>query len=125
MTRRHGGHGQNRDEILNLPVGRDEGTRGEDDHADDAEDGKGHAELEALEDFGNLDEEVGEFHFFRGGAPGHVDLEHVGEEGSGDVEGEAAEEDAKHKGPFEVHEDCGIKGLVGDGYRGMEIGLTI
>lgn len=125
MTRRDGGHGQNRDEILNLPVGWDEGTRGEDDHADDAKDGKGHAELEALENLGNLDEEVGEFHFFRGGAPGHIDLKHVGEESGGDVQGETAEEDAKHKGPFEVHEDYGIRRLVGNGYKGTETGLTI
>ena len=105
MARCYRGHGQDGDEILDLPIGRNEGTGGEDDHADYAQDGKGHAELEALEDLGHFDEEVGEFHFFRGRTPGHVDFEHVGEESLRHVEGETAEEDTEHEGPFEVHDD--------------------
>ena len=103
MTRSHRGHGQDGDEILNLPVGWDEVAGGEDDHADYAKDGKGHAEFESLKDLRHLNKEVGEFHLFRSGAPGHVDFEHVGQEGLGNVERKAAKEDAKHEGPFKVH----------------------
>ena len=78
MARCYRCHGQDGNEVLDLPVGRDETSRGKDDHAEYAQDGKGHAELEALEHLGHLDEEVGEFHFLRGGTPRHVDFEHVG-----------------------------------------------
>lgn len=72
-------HGQNSDEILNAPIRRHEIGRGEHDHADDADEGEQHAPFEVLQDFGHFDEKVGEFGFFGCGAPGHVDLEHVGE----------------------------------------------
>ena len=112
MTNRNGRHGQNRHEILNLPIRRDEIARRKHDHARQTEHGEEHAELEFLEHFGHLDEEVGELGFFGGGAPGHVDLEHVREEGLRDVEGEAAEEDAEHECPFEVHYYC-LSGVSG------------
>lgn len=104
MTRRDSRHGQDGDEIANLPVRRDEVGRGEKDHADDADGGEEHAELELLENFWHLDEEVGEFGFLGRRAPRHVDLEHVGQERLGDVERQATQEDTQHEGPFEVHE---------------------
>ncbi len=70
-------HGQDSDEVFNLPVRRDERARGENNHAGDTDEGEGHAELELLEHFRDFDEEVGEFGFFGRGAPGHVDFEHV------------------------------------------------
>ena len=103
MTRRNRRHGQDCHEILDLPIRRDEAARREQDHPNDAHAREEHAEFEFLEHFGNFDEEVGEFGFFGGSAPCHVDFEHVGQEGLGDVEGEASQEDAEHEGPFEVH----------------------
>lgn len=104
MTRRDGRHGQDGDEITNLPVRWDEVCRGEEDHADDADQGEEHAELELLEHLGHLDEEVGEFGFLGRRPPRHVDLEHVGQERLRDVQGQAAQEDTQHEGPFEVHQ---------------------
>ena len=67
---------------------------------------KEHAEFESLSDFGHFDEEIRGFDFFRGGAPGHIVAEHVGEDGGGDVKGKTAEEDGEEEGPFEVEENC-------------------
>lgn len=102
MTDCHSCHGQDSDEIRDAPTVRNERGLGQDDHAGDTEERKGEAELEFLDDFGHFDEEVGEFGFFGRGAPGHIDFEHVREEGGGDVEGETTEEDAEHEDPFEV-----------------------
>ena len=100
MTARHRRHGQDGHEILDLPIRRDERRGGQDDHADDPDKGEKHAELELLEHLGHFDEEVGELSFLGGGAPGHVDFEHVCEKSLGDVQGETAKEDAEHKGPL-------------------------
>ena len=105
MTGRHRGHGQDSDEIRNLPVVRHERRLCEHDHAGDPDKSKGKAELELLDDFGHFDEEVGEFGFLGRGTPSHVDFEHVRKEGGGHVEGETTEEDGEHENPFEVLED--------------------
>jgi len=52
-------HGKDGDEVVDHPVVRDEGSDGEDDHADDADNSEGNAELEVLENLGDFDEEVG------------------------------------------------------------------
>lgn len=77
MADRDSRHGQDSDEILNLPIGRDEIASCEDDHSDESDEGERHAELKFAEDFGDFDEEVGELGLFGGGAPGHVDFEHM------------------------------------------------
>ena len=80
MTDGDGRHGEDGDEIFDLPVRRDEFASRENDHAGDTEQGERHAKLEFLEHFGDFDEEVGEFSFLGGGAPCHIDLEHMREE---------------------------------------------
>ena len=105
MTNGHGRQGEDSHEILDLPVVWYEGCCGEHDHAHDAEEGKGEAELELLDDFRDFDKEVGEFGFLGGGAPGHVDFEHVGEESGGDVERKTTQENGEHENPLEVLED--------------------
>ena len=77
MTRGHGRHGQDSDEVLDPPVIRDERRNSQDDHGDDAEKRKRNGELEALEHLGHLDEEIRELGFLGRRAPRHVDLEHV------------------------------------------------
>lgn len=106
MTDGDGGHGEDGDEIFDLPVRRDESALAENDHAGDAEQGEGHAEFEFLQHFGHFDEEVGELGFFGRGAPRHVNFEHVGQKSGRDVQGETTEKDAKHEDPFEVFEHC-------------------
>lgn len=108
MTPRNRRQRQNRHKIINMPIIRDPliGRQSQKDHPRDTNQRKEHAEFEALRDFGDFDEEIRGFDFFGRGAPGHVVAEHVGEEGGGDVEGEAAEEDAEEEGPFEVHYYC-------------------
>jgi hypothetical protein len=97
MTRRNGTHRQNRNEIRNPPTIRHEAALGKHQHRHDGKDGEEDAELEALDHLRDLNEEVAELGFFRGRAPGHVDLEHVREKGLRDVEGKAAEEDTEHE----------------------------
>ena len=80
----------------------DEAGLGHDDEAGHGDDGKGHAEPELLEHLGHLDEEVGELELLGRRAPRHVDLEHVREDGLGDVDRDAAEEDEEHEEPLEV-----------------------
>ena len=77
MTDANRRHGQNRDEVLDLPAVWDEAAASQNDHHDNAEEGSAHAELERLEHLGHFLEEVGRFGFFGGCAPGHVDFEHV------------------------------------------------
>lgn len=105
MASGDGSHGQDGDEIGNLPRIRHKGRQSEHDHARDTHEREGEAELELLDDLGHLDEEVGEFGFLGRRAPGHVDFEHVRQEGRRHVEGETAEEDGEHEDPFEVLED--------------------
>ena len=105
MTDRHRRHGQDGNEIRDLPAVRHEGCLGQDNHAGDTNKRKGKAEFELLNHFGHFDEEVGELGFLGRGAPGHVDFEHMREESGGDVQGETAKEDAEHENPFEVFED--------------------
>lgn len=89
-------------ELMNVPGKGNEGRVGHDNQPCNANDGEGHAEPEVLEHLGHLDEEVGELEFLCRCAPRHVDLEHVREDGFGDVNGDAAEEDEEHKEPLEV-----------------------
>ena len=89
-------------------------------HSSNSRQRKEHAKLEPLSDFRDLDEEVRGFDFFGGGAPSHVVTEHVGEDGGGDVEGEATEKDGEKEGPFEVEEDyiqhgCSVMAVLGGG----------
>ena len=113
MTSHHSRHGQDSDEIGNAPIVRDQTSRtsSQDNHADNADKRKRHAILEVLRNFRDLDEEVRVLDFLSRSAPGHVIAKHMGEEGGGDMEGEAAEEDAKHKGPLEVEEEVAEEAL--------------
>lgn len=86
----------------------------QEDHAGNSCQCKKHAKLESLSDFRDFDKEIRGFYFFGGGAPSHVVAEHVREDGGGDVEGEAAEEDGKKEGPFEIEKNC-----IGHGYSVM------
>ena len=72
------------------------------DHAADARHDEHVHPLEVLEDLGDLLEEIRGFGFLGGGAPLHVDAEHVSEQREEDVEGDAAEEDGEHGHPLEV-----------------------
>lgn len=77
MTRRHRRQRQDSNKILDSPIPRHErGRRKNDDH-DKASHTPGHAALEALDDFGDLLEEVGVLGFLARTAPLHVDREHV------------------------------------------------
>lgn len=64
------------------------------------------SELEPLQDANDFLSEMDFFDFFGGGAPCHVDLEEVTQDGLRDVDGEAAEEDGEHGDPFQVVDDC-------------------
>jgi hypothetical protein len=86
MTRRHCTHRQYRNEIVDLPAIRHKAALCQGDHTDDSEQSKEDAELEPLDDFRDLDEEVAEFCFLAGGAPRHVDLEHVRQQGLRDMQ---------------------------------------
>ncbi|KAL9028704.1 MAG: hypothetical protein Q9196_002973 [Gyalolechia fulgens] len=97
-------HRQNGDKILNLPIRTDEAACCKNDHADDADKSKEHAELELLKHFGHFDEEVGELGFLRSRTPRHVDFEHVREKSLRNMEGETTQEDTQHEGPLEVQE---------------------
>ena len=108
----HGRHGQDGSKVLDPPVVWNEGTFGKDNHADDRDECKRHAVLEPLEHLRDFNEEVGEFGFFRGRAPGHVDFEHVRKQGRGDVERKAAEEDGEHEDPFDVLHKSTKEGLL-------------
>lgn len=105
MTRTQHTQGEDGDKLLDIPTPGDELPFGHDDHADDARERKQDGVLEGPGHLRDLDEEVGEGDLLGGGAPGHVDGEHVAEEGLGDVQGHAAEEDDEHETPFEILED--------------------
>lgn len=77
MTGGDSRHGENGDEILDLPVVRHERSNSKDDHTGDADNREKHGELEFLQHLGDFDEEVGEFGFLCCGSPSHVNLEHV------------------------------------------------
>jgi hypothetical protein len=112
MAARHRGHGQDGDKIGDAPgIGHIAGG-GQHHHAGDAKEGKADRVLELLDHLGHLDEEVGELGLLAGGAPAHVDLEHVGEQRLGDVEGEATEEDGQHEDPLDVLEQGAEEGLL-------------
>lgn len=64
------------------------------------------SELEPLQDANDFLPEMDFLDFFGGGAPYHVDLEEVTQDGLRDVDGEAAEEDGEHGDPFQVVDDC-------------------
>ena len=108
MTSSYRRQWQNGHKIFNMPIPWHPSIRRQrqEDHAGNPRQCKEHAKLESLSDFRDLDKEVRRFYFFGGGAPSHVVAEHMGENGGGDVEGEAAEEDGEKKGPFEIEENC-------------------
>lgn len=84
------------------------------DHAADHGDGEGVHPLEALEDLGHLLEEVTGDGLLGGGAPLHVDAEHVRAEGEEEVETDAAEEDGEHGHPHEVLEEGAEERLLAE-----------
>ena len=92
-------------QLVDVPAIRDEIPYRQDDHTGHENYAKGKAEPEPPQGPWHLDEEIGEFECLRGGAPGHVDLEHVREQGLGDVNGYATQEDKEHEKPFEVFEE--------------------
>lgn len=107
-------HGQDGDEISDFPVVGDERADSKNDHTSNAEDTEGDRVLEALEDPGNFNEEVGELGFLGGGTPLHVVLEHVSEESGGDVQRKTTEECSHHQDPLDVLEERGEETLVTD-----------
>jgi len=70
-------HGENGDEICDLPIVGNERCYCEDDHSGDADEGERHREFELLQHLGNFNEEVTELGFLGSGTPCHVNLEHV------------------------------------------------
>ena len=57
-----------------------------------------------LQNFGDLDEEVGKFSFLACGTPSHVDLKHVSQQGLADVQRQSTQENCQHNRPFKVLE---------------------
>ena len=109
-----GGHGQDGDKVGDHPVVRNEVGGGEDDHHNNRNDTEGERVLEALENLGHLDKEVGELGFLSGSTPCHVNLEHVSKESLGNVERQTTKEDGKHENPLEVLEEGAEEGSVAD-----------
>ena len=95
----------NRNENVNPPEFGHEPGHG--DHHPGTREAEDEGELELLHDLGHLLEEGRVFGFFAGGAPRHVDAEHVRQDGLGDVQADAAEEDHKERDPGEVLEQRG------------------
>ena len=62
-------HGENGNEIRDLPVVWHEGCDSEDDHAGNTDDREEHRELESFQHLGHFNEEVGELDFLRRSAP--------------------------------------------------------
>lgn len=58
--------------------------------------------LEAFPDLRNFPKEVGVLLFFCGGAPAHVDIEHVSANSQEDVKGNASEKEDEERGPLGV-----------------------
>ncbi len=96
MTPNQHSQRKDRDELVDVPTPRDELRSRHDDHNRNRQERQRNRVLERSRDFRDLDEEVRELDFLRGGAPGHVDAEHVAEERLRDVERHAAEEDDEH-----------------------------
>jgi hypothetical protein len=95
---------------MDSPVVRDEATLGHDNHSRDSDDGKAHAEPKVLENLGYFNEEIREFQLFGGGAPRHVDLEHVGQEGLRQMDGDTTKEDEEAEEPLEILEQGADEG---------------
>jgi hypothetical protein len=74
------------------PLVRDE-AKGEDNHRRDADEAKDDGDPEAFKDLGDLDEEVGALDFFLGCSPLDIVRDEMGEEGLGEMDGEATEEE--------------------------------
>jgi len=79
------------DERVNTPERRRRNRQ--DNHANDRNSHEGKRPAEGAGDAGDFFEEGVVGGFFGGGTPLHVDGEEVAEEGLGDVQGDAAEED--------------------------------
>ena len=107
-----GGEGPDGDEDADLPeVGHEAGEH--DHHGGGAED-EDEGALELCQDLGHLLEEGGVLGLLGGGAPAHVDADHMADDGLADVEADAAEEDAEQRDPLEVLEDGGGQALLAD-----------
>ena len=111
MTRPNNRHRENRHKIRNHPTIRNERAKRQDENGRNANEADRKTIFEPLEHARHFDEEVGELCFLGRCAPLHVVLEHVGEQGRGDVEREAAKEDGEHEDPFEVFEEGGEEGV--------------
>lgn len=95
MTPRHQRHRKHHRPIhtRDLPPARHRPRRAQHHHRRRRQYAYHQGQAEALEDLGDLEPEVGALDFFFGRAPGDVVGEEVGEEGLGEVDGEAAEEE--------------------------------
>jgi len=102
MTETDDDHWPPSDEVGDPPVPRDEVRSGEDDDGEETTDGEHERVLESLKDLRYLDEEVGELGFLTRRTPCHVDFEHVGDQGLGNVERQTTKEDDEHGNPFGV-----------------------
>lgn len=92
---------------MNAPVVRHKGCFGQNDHPGNTNHAESKREPEPPQGLGHLDEEIGEFQSLCRGLPGHVDFEHVGQQGLGDVGGDAAEEDEEGEEVFDVEPEGG------------------
>lgn len=101
-----------RDEQPDLPKVRHEMRQH--DHHGGRREAEEQGPLELLQNLGHLLEEGGVLGLLGGGAPGHVDAEHVADDGLGDVQADAAEEDGEDGDPAQVLEDGADEVLLAD-----------
>jgi hypothetical protein len=113
MANSNGRHRQDGHEVLDPPIVWHPRRCCEYGHGYNTQDGEADAELEASEDFWNLDEEVAELCLLRSCAPSHVDFEHVSKQSLRYVEGQATKEDGKHERPLEILEKRAEDGVGG------------
>jgi len=76
---------KNRHKLINIPTPRNKPRISHYRHPRYRQKAQCYRIFESFCHFGNFNEEVGEFDFFGGGAPRHVNAEHVAEEGLGDM----------------------------------------
>lgn len=93
-------HGNDRNDAGDPPAVR--GKARKIDHAPYYWDHRGIHPLETLDNLGHFLEEVRVFFFLGGGAPRHLDLEHMRQNRNAEMERQAAEEDGHQWQPLEV-----------------------
>ena len=122
MSDHHTTKRDDRNDLVNAPVVWHERCFRQYNHAGNTNHTKGKREPEPSQRLGHLDKEIGEFQSLRRGLPGHVDFKHVGQQGLGDVGGDAAEEDEEGEEVFDVEpkgrEECHFADAVAENGEG-------